>query len=64
MESNTSQPDWQAKAQQDALEYAMKHPGMYPLTEREKLEEMYGDEIREERIRRRSSRMSRRDDEH
>ena len=55
-ETNTSGPDRQAKEHQAALEYCSRHPGQYPMTERERLAEEYADEAREERIRRRNNR--------
>jgi hypothetical protein len=56
METNTSQPDWQAKASQEALDEQRKHPRVYPLTKREALMEEYDSELREERAIRRANR--------
>jgi hypothetical protein len=55
-ETNTSQPDWQAKEAQAAIDEQRKHPMMYPLTKREQLREDYADELREERAARKTAR--------
>lgn len=56
-ETSTSQPDWQAKEAQAALDEQRKHPRVYyPPTKREQLREDYADEIREERAARKTDR--------
>ena len=53
METNTSQPDWQAREAQAALH--RPNPN-WPLTKREQVARDYEDEIREERAIRKEER--------
>ena len=55
-ETSTSQPDWQAKETQAALDEQRRHPMLYPLTKQEQLREDYADELREERAARKTAR--------